>query len=503
MIITTRTTKTTTKHQPQTRRSSSSSIGWMASASSISISIAAVGVAFFTSMETTQSFTITSNYKYLVQRDVSRILSSPEGNEKRMRGRGRGVMPLHIASLPRTDSQKGVDDLSSIDNELHHASSSPSTSSSSSSPSAPSSSSTSSTSTQSSPYSSSSSSSIMNEIHSILDDGNGHINKELAASIWNWENDHLHPVESNPFPFASKLGNYSTRDGLRLVESIAMAEMERQSNYQNLNLYSYGGTDKDSIRYNDLVQEGVVSLMKAMVVWDNDSDSDSDSAKSQGQGSGEDFESFAAREITKSMKKLLEGSLENRKQAVATAGAAGVAKGGIADINTNVNTNVNANIDNDNESNENESQSQSSVFVSVDQEIMNPLTKVVLDENPTPDEIALSEMIRHDICDFLERTLNAEELQVIRMRFGLGLLERDDEEYDDKNVNVDEKGSSMVVVGLGTSSTLEDIAMNLSKSIGEVRDIERGALAKLRTSFSNDYIGAYLDDDDHIEEVSL
>jgi len=288
---------------------------------------------------------------------------------------------------------------------------------------------------------------------------------------------------------------------LRLVESIAMAEMERQSNYQNLNLYSYGGTDKDSIRYNDLVQEGVVSLMKAMVVWDNDSDGDS--AKSQGQGSGEDFESFAAREITKSMKKLLEGSLENRKQAVATAGAAGVAKGGIADINTNVNTNVNANIDNDNESNENESQSQSSVFVSVDQEIMNPLTKVVLDENPTPDEIALSEMIRHDICDFLERTLNAEELQVIRMRFGLGLLERDDEEYDDKNVNVDEKGSSMVVVGLGTSSTLEDIAMNLSKSIGEVRDIERGALAKLRTSFSNDYIGAYLDDDDHIEEVSL
>ena len=49
---------------------------------------------------------------------------------------------------------------------------------------------------------------------------------------------------------------------------------------------------------------------------------------------------------------------------------------------------------------------------------------------------------------------------------------------------------------------LTDIVNHFGVEIREVKEIETRALEKLRTSFSDDYMGAYLDND-HTEEVSL
>lgn len=273
---------------------------------------------------------------------------------------------------------------------------------------------------------------------SILEDGNGHINKELATSLWTWKNDNLQTIDSDPFPFASIL-KYSTRDGLRLVDSIA-TEMEQIVD------------DNESIEHRtDLVQEGVVALMKCMAAWD------------ENQAAGENFETFATREISKSMRRLLRE----------TSDGVGVLKVNLdllreelEDLEKNKGEKTKAKITKT-------SKVQAVQSQSCDQ-IVKPLREAVLDENPTPDEIALSDMIRSDFGAFLERTLNDEELKVIRLTFGL-------EEF---------------------GTTLEAIALDLGKSMDDVKNIELGALDKLRTSFDNDYIAAYLDDD-NTEEVSL
>ncbi len=305
--------------------------------------------------------------------------------------------------------------------------------------------------------SSSSSSTIMQEMHSILDDGHGHINKDLATSIWTWENENLHPMKSNPFPLASKL-TYSTRDGLRLVEATATDIMMKK---HGLSYYCR----LENNTYNDLVQEGVVALMKSMVDWEK-KESSSDDNKNGGDENNhnvsdpnKEFESFAKKQIRKAMTEyvkktnddvgVLMNVLQRRKEE--------------EEKNRKRGTNTN--------------EAASAVAAPVSEpcdQIVQPLREAVLDENPTPDEIALSDMIRKDIGAFLERTLNEEELMVIRMRFGL-------EEVD---------------------TSLKAVSVYLGKSVNNVQEIEYEALKKLRMSFSNDYIGAYLDCD-NTEEVSL
>ena len=110
--------------------------------------------------------------------------------------------------------------------------------------------------------------------------------------------------------------------------------------------------------------------------------------------------------------------------------------------------------------------------------MVKPLSEALEDENPTPEEIALSDMIRHDISEFLERQLTYKELKVVRFRFGLegGLLANE-------------------------MSTTE-IAEAMELDVETILTLEEEALKKLRTSFEDDYIGAYLDDD-HTTEVSL
>lgn len=110
-------------------------------------------------------------------------------------------------------------------------------------------------------------------------------------------------------------------------------------------------------------------------------------------------------------------------------------------------------------------------------QLVQPLSEALDDANPTPIEIALSDMIRHDIDDFLVRQLSETELNVIRLRFGL-----------EENIS--------------TELSTEEIAGTLGVSFDTVLDLEKQALEKLRTSFEDDYVGAYLDDD-HAEEVSV
>lgn len=300
------------------------------------------------------------------------------------------------------------------------------------------------------------SSSIMSEMHSILDDGHGHINKELATSIWTWENKNLQHHDdtsddnnkhADPFPLASRL-KYSTRDGLRLIDAIARKMEQKQPQ-----------TQTDTKRYNDLVQEGVITLMKCMVIWDSSTHNEDDN-----------FELFASKEIHKAMKRFF----------LETSDGVGVLKMNIDLLKKGVEELERTKEESSTTSTtKNRSSSSSSNQVLASEpcdQIVKPLREAVLDENPTPDEIALSEMIRHDIGDFLERTLNKEELNVVEMRFGLGQREG--------------------LLGL------EDIALHLAMSVSDVEEMEQVALQKLRTAFSNDYLSAYLDCD-NTEEVSL
>ena len=313
-----------------------------------------------------------------------------------------------------------------------------------------------------------SSSSILTEMHSILDDGHGHMNKELATSIWTWENDNLleqqqqKSVSSSSndlFPLASKL-NYSTRDGLRLIETIISNEIMEYTSIDTVE------------QYNDLVQEGVVALMKSMVLWDNNNNNNNDEETHDTTDAQHDFQHFASKEIRKSLKKCLRETLDGvgvmkmnldllrkRVEDMETATSATAVTAAISTNETTTTT--------------------KSSKQQLDQ-IVKPLSEAVLDENPTPDEIALSEMIRHDIGDFLQRSLNPIELKVIQMKFGL----------DGGNNN------------MGTTSSSSNIALHLNLDEEEVQQIERDALLKLRDGFSKDYIAAYLDDD-NTEEVSL
>ncbi|KAL7538447.1 hypothetical protein ACHAXR_008556 [Thalassiosira sp. AJA248-18] len=118
-------------------------------------------------------------------------------------------------------------------------------------------------------------------LESILNDGHGHINSNLAQAIYEWEMD-----RSNGQTL--KKHQFSTRDGLRLVDELAReilsslsdddhnADSSRgssssSSGSSNDNVVAVaGGSNKSSgISYNDLIQEGMIALLRAMTTYDN------------------------------------------------------------------------------------------------------------------------------------------------------------------------------------------------------------------------------------------
>lgn len=283
-------------------------------------------------------------------------------------------------------------------------------------------------------------------IHSILDDGEGHINSDLARSIWQWENNQLTSSTSQTGSvndlYPAKRLKYSTRDGLRLVEDIAQV------------LNDNGRGTKE--RFADLVQEGVVALMKCTVLWDEQKNQESSN-----EAEILAFETFARGHIETAMKQA-----KNKLR---------------DDVSSDLRIKLNLEMQEMQKQREqvdqasNSSPSASTTATAPHDKIVQPMREAINDENATPVELALSDMIRHDIGEFLERQLSETELKIIRLRFGL-----------EENVQ---------------RETVE-IARALGLEISVALEMEREALRKLRISFEDDYIGAYLDDD-HEAEVSL
>lgn len=100
-------------------------------------------------------------------------------------------------------------------------------------------------------------------LESILDDGNGHINSNLAQAIYEWEVAHNDNTRQS--------SQFSTRDGLRMVDELAREiipsigidideDEKKDTNNDN---------EEGASSYNDLVQEGMIALMHAMSTYDN------------------------------------------------------------------------------------------------------------------------------------------------------------------------------------------------------------------------------------------
>jgi len=91
-------------------------------------------------------------------------------------------------------------------------------------------------------------------------------------------------------------------------------------------------------------------------------------------------------------------------------------------------------------------------------------------------------MIQHDVDDFLTRTLNDQELEVIRMRYGLS-------GSGSSSVGADDNS------GTPAAMSLTHVAKQLGVSRTRIAQIEERALEKLRTSYTNRYVEVYLDDE--------
>jgi len=83
----------------------------------------------------------------------------------------------------------------------------------------------------------------------ILEDSKGHINRELAERIWNWEQEHR--SEKN-LPKVE----YSVRAGLRLVDSM-VGEILRERSSNNSRI----SDENNSNVHSDLIQEGLTALL--------------------------------------------------------------------------------------------------------------------------------------------------------------------------------------------------------------------------------------------------
>mmetsp|Transcript_9285 Transcript_9285/g.13921 ORF Transcript_9285/g.13921 Transcript_9285/m.13921 type:complete len:427 (+) Transcript_9285:96-1376(+) len=95
-------------------------------------------------------------------------------------------------------------------------------------------------------------------LESILEDGDGHINSALASAIYEWETAHTQTAPG------SIKKEFSTRDGLRLVDELAREVLDSLESNNDEN-----DGKKSTISYNDLVQEGMIALLRAMSTYTN------------------------------------------------------------------------------------------------------------------------------------------------------------------------------------------------------------------------------------------
>lgn len=325
--------------------------------------------------------------------------------------------------------------------------------------------------------------------HNILEDAPGHINRDLAERIWQWEQDRR--VEQD----LPKL-DYSIRAGLRLVDNLVK---------------ELGGT-------NDLVQEGLATLLDVLGEY-------------RGYR-GVDFEIEARREIKKRLaayqeskpiplpagvrtvvreaKKLklkatqagrdanwseiaqqLELPVERLHDYMAMDGNAlsmestveivrpesvpeyrdqgqwELREGLLLDNGKMVNTEENVEEYMD-EMQELEGNDEAWVR---QEQLAGPLQELIPDREPSPDDLVLREMIRNDLSEFLKATLDEQEVKIVRLSFGL------------EN---------------GKSASVAQIATELGLQASEVSTRLHECLEKLRASYTSRYLDPYDGDVDSV-----
>ena len=99
-------------------------------------------------------------------------------------------------------------------------------------------------------------------LESILDDGQGNMNSDLAQAIYEWEKSHSNAQ-------LMKQQQFSTRDGLRLVDELAREILASLGSNDDATPPAGSSTRKSGVSYNDLIQEGLSALLRAMSTYDN------------------------------------------------------------------------------------------------------------------------------------------------------------------------------------------------------------------------------------------
>lgn len=358
------------------------------------------------------------------------------------------------------------------------------------------------------------------EMTSILDDGEGHINAELARCIWEWENDHLlqssrsASVSASETMFPASALKFSTRKGLRMVEELSTELLSQQQ----LN-------SEAVIMRTDLIQDGTFALMRAMAKFDPETAERNDDS----------FYAFARREVFIAMEQSLANaayrplripnivfdSLRKAKAEFSKMESELEREPTLAEVATRIKidpnklqfyqlaTRMSLPVESIVEiydpsgnpshserfieeqtyfdshgrsepmlhSGENgEVMEEEEEWIESANKIVAPLRDFIADTTtPDPDHVAEEELMRGDIDDLLQGTLDEMETQIIRLKFGL------------------DGGNPM---------TYTEIGKKLGISPQRAGQHEQLALDRLRTSYSSSFVELYLDDD-HTDEVTV
>lgn len=351
---------------------------------------------------------------------------------------------------------------------------------------------------------------------SILDDGSGNINRDLAESIYNWEQQRREKSELPPFRF-------SARQGLRLVDEIAHELLSDWWNeQQKTENPSYGERSVQDASvvdatYSDLVQDGVVALMHAMARYN---------------GQPAEFEQFARQSITQQLSRALAKQASPFRwpeQVVKKWRAAQMERGQflldygreptVSELAQRLNMTtqqleVYQQLSRESISMEStveiydptleafakfadqddweqqqghfldqgdhvladelvedfvdettQYEGEDEMWVHQEQ-IAAPLREVIPDDENDPDNIVLGEMLRLGVNDLVERTLNRQERQLIRLRYGIGST---------------------------PAMSQHEVANLWSVPLHLVQRLEQKALWKLRESYKNRYVDSHDD----------
>lgn len=292
----------------------------------------------------------------------------------------------------------------------------------------------------------------------LLEDRKGHINTELAQRIYKWEREQR--LDKNLPQF-----EYSTRDGLRWV-----LDLVTQLNNKTSNPVSDGKRE-------DLVQEGVIALMNAMTSFET-------RARPQ-----ETFEAFAKHSILHALEDYSWGV---KAATTGTQSKPALSMESTVEIADPLETHYSNQDEWEVREPEQEFVDKTMQYEGEDQmwvhqqQVAAPLRDIIPDDDKeepvldgdafSPDDLALTDMIRYNVDEFLGNTLEDLESQVVQMRFGL-----------------DSPG--------GMPKTQKEVAHELSLTVSKVRKLQKQALEKLRTAYADRYTSN--DDDDEYWQDSV